>query len=72
MKAQGNQLTKLKVKEVVLSHSIEGDEPWPEPEKKVETKATNSDSTDDEDDSSDDDSTMEWDMCNDDDQPKLF
>jgi topoisomerase-4 subunit A len=31
MKAQGNQLTKLKVKEIVLTHSIEGDnEPWPE------------------------------------------
>jgi len=30
MKAQGNQLTKLKVKEVVLLHSVEGEEPWPE------------------------------------------
>ena len=30
MKAQGNQLTKLKVKEVVLTHPIEGSEPWPE------------------------------------------
>ena len=30
MKAQGNQLTKLKVKEVVLTHAIEGDIPWPE------------------------------------------
>jgi topoisomerase-4 subunit A len=30
MKAQGNQLTKLKVKEVILNHSIgEGKEPWP-------------------------------------------
>jgi topoisomerase-4 subunit A len=29
MKAQGNQLTKLKVKEIVLTHPIEGDEPWP-------------------------------------------
>ncbi|XOV67453.1 MAG: DNA gyrase/topoisomerase IV subunit A [Fluviicola sp.] len=34
MKAQGNQITKLKVKEIVLDHPIEGDEPWPEPEKK--------------------------------------
>lgn len=33
MKAQGNQITKLKVKEIVLDHAIEGDEPWPEPEK---------------------------------------
>ena len=30
MKAQGNQLTKLKVKEIVLTHEIEGEEPWPE------------------------------------------
>jgi topoisomerase-4 subunit A len=30
MKAQGNQLTKLKVKEIVLTHEIEGGEPWPE------------------------------------------
>jgi topoisomerase-4 subunit A len=28
MKSLGNQLTKLKVKEVVLNHPIEGDEPW--------------------------------------------
>jgi topoisomerase-4 subunit A len=33
MKAQGNQITKNKVKEIVLDHAIEGDEPWPEPEK---------------------------------------
>ena len=33
MKSQGNQMTKLKVKEIVLEHSIEGDEPWPEMEK---------------------------------------
>jgi topoisomerase IV subunit A len=30
MKAQGNQLTKLKVKEIVLTHIIEGIEPWPQ------------------------------------------
>ncbi|PWL28261.1 MAG: DNA gyrase/topoisomerase IV subunit A [Fluviicola sp. XM-24bin1] len=33
MKAQGNQITKNKVKEIVLDHAIEGDEPWPEPER---------------------------------------
>ena len=33
MKAQGNQLTKLKVKEIVLTHPIEGKEPWPEDQK---------------------------------------
>lgn len=30
MKAQGNQLTKLKIKEIVLTHEIDGGEPWPE------------------------------------------
>jgi len=36
MKAQGNQLTKLKVKEVILNHSIgEGKEPWPSTEIEV-------------------------------------
>lgn len=30
MRTQGNQLTKLKVKEVVLDHPIGGDEPWPD------------------------------------------
>lgn len=37
MKAQGNQITKLKVKEIVLDHEIEGDEPWPMPEKPAPT-----------------------------------
>lgn len=36
MKAQGNQLTKLKVKEVVLTHPIEGEEPWPEDQAPLE------------------------------------
>jgi len=39
MKSQGNQLTKLKVKEVELTHTIEGDIPWPRPEVE-EPKAT--------------------------------
>jgi topoisomerase-4 subunit A len=30
MKAQGNQITKLKVKEIILDHPVEGDEPWPD------------------------------------------
>ena len=30
MKAQGNQVTKLKVKEITLTHEIDGGEPWPE------------------------------------------
>lgn len=37
MKSQGNQLTKLKVKEIVLNHEIDGGEPWPEPEKPAES-----------------------------------
>lgn len=39
MKAQGNQMTKMKVKEIVLTHAIdEGKEPWPnqQPEEIVE------------------------------------
>lgn len=68
MKSQGNQMTKLKVKEIVLDHPIEGDEPWPEPEKPERTS--------DEDDDQDDEgtTTMEWDLKkdDDDDQPTLF
>lgn len=30
LKSQGNQLTKLKVKEIVLAHPPGGDEPWPD------------------------------------------
>ena len=30
LKAQGNQVTKFKVKEITLSHEIDGGEPWPE------------------------------------------
>ena len=41
MKTQGNQLTKLKVKEINLTHEIDGGEPWPEPEK--EDKAPDED-----------------------------
>jgi topoisomerase-4 subunit A len=43
MKSQGNQLTKLKVKEIQLVGPIEGDEPWPEPEIKTPEEATVSD-----------------------------
>ncbi|MBI1835805.1 MAG: DNA gyrase/topoisomerase IV subunit A [Flavobacteriia bacterium] len=65
MKAQGNQVTKLKVKEIVLTHPIEGLEPWPEENKSIEETVS--------DDDSDDDNTMEWDLSNeDDDQPTLF
>jgi topoisomerase-4 subunit A len=30
MKSQGNQLTNLAIKEVILTHPIKGDEPWPD------------------------------------------
>jgi topoisomerase-4 subunit A len=37
MKAQGNQMTKMKVKEIVLTHSIdESPEPWPQAEEILE------------------------------------
>ena len=72
MKAQGNQLTKLKVKEVTLSPDSVLE--WPEPEKKEVPKSENS-----EDDSEDDETrnTMEWDIekpsdDDDDGQAKLF
>jgi len=84
MKSLGNQLTKLAVKEVVLTHSVRGEEPWPD-EIKPETF---------EDDESNDMTSakeitsengpieMEWDIkpkkenpikdVDDDEQPKLF
>jgi topoisomerase-4 subunit A len=70
MKAQGNQLTKLKVKEIVLTHPIEGKEPWPE-EKQEEMEDVDLDISD----SSDEGGapTMEWDVTkSDDDQASLF
>ncbi|MFA9210822.1 MAG: DNA gyrase/topoisomerase IV subunit A [Moraxellaceae bacterium] len=74
MKAQGNQLTKLKVKEIVLTHPIEGDEPWPEDET-LELAGELSDMEEDEDGVT----TIEWDLTKGDDdtdevsdQPTLF
>ena len=70
MKAQGNQVTKLKVKEIVLEHPIEGTEPWPEDEIVV---SDGDDTSSDEEADDDDDNTIEWDLSNgDDDQPTLF
>ncbi|MFM8242739.1 MAG: DNA gyrase/topoisomerase IV subunit A, partial [Crocinitomicaceae bacterium] len=69
MKAQGNQLTKLKVKEIVLTHSIdEGKEPWPE-------ELQESELTISEDATEEEAPTMEWDIKSDEDdegQPTLF
>jgi topoisomerase-4 subunit A len=63
MKAQGNQLTKLKVKEIVLTHEIEGDEPWPE-DVKVEDPEIEEDAENDVDGEEDgsDATTIEWDL----------
>lgn len=69
LKAQGNQLTKLKVKEIVLNHEIDGGEPWPE------VKETPQEHTPSEDETND--TTIEWDLTNldkkeDDGQGSLF
>jgi topoisomerase IV subunit A len=83
MKAQGNQLTKLKVKEIVLTHSIEGEEePWPE-EAVEEVELMDDGANDGEGDNSSDESegnssedgnTVEWDFTkkDEDDQMTLF
>lgn len=77
MKAQGNQMTKLKVKEIVLDHPIEGDEPWPEAENEKPDEEENDTAENVEQDSTDEESanTVEWDLSKDDedkDQGKLF
>jgi topoisomerase-4 subunit A len=73
MKAQGNQVTKMKVKEILLTHEIaEGKEPWPVEDVPFEVEgniAAAEDSAADE-----TDGTVEWDFTKkeDDDQPTLF
>ena len=57
MKAQGNQLTKLKVKEIVLTHPIEGAEPWPEEVKKPAEESSKIEESSDS-----PSTTMEWDI----------
>jgi topoisomerase-4 subunit A len=74
MKAQGNQMTKLKVKEIVLTHLIdEGKEPWPQEEIAV-SDSEEADLIDSEDEG--ETPTMEWDLTKkndeDEDQMKLF
>lgn len=68
MKAQGNQITKLKVKEILLEHPIEGDEPWPEEVISEESENVDVSELESEEGGS---TTVEWDMDNKD-QPKLF
>jgi topoisomerase-4 subunit A len=48
MKSQGNQLTKLKVKEILLAHAIEGDTPWPDEDDHVSPNETASGTEQDE------------------------
>lgn len=71
MKAQGNQLTKLKIKEVIAEIPEGGEEPWPE-EKIVEN--TNDGEVEDIENDDEETPTMEWDLTKDDedDQPTLF
>ena len=78
LKAQGNQLTKLKVKEIVLTHSIEGDEPWPDDQvsedPEIDEVEEGEADSDYDGESSEGDSTMEWDFTkkDEDDQMTLF
>jgi topoisomerase-4 subunit A len=77
MKSQGNQITKLKVKEIVLDHDVEGDIPWPEPEKPEPPAPEEVEDTDKPAEGSEDaPTTMEWDLSkkeeDDKDQKKLF
>lgn len=73
MKAQGNQLTKLKVKEIVLTHAIEGNEPWPDeiepegPEVDEDENPEGEDSTDE----TNDGTTVEWDLTKKDDEDQM-
>ena len=60
-------MTKLKVKEVELTHKIEGDEPWPEEESSIEEAE---DSSQEEAQNSDGDSTQEKSQSSDDDGVK--
>ena len=76
MKAQGNQMTKLKVKEIILTHEIDGGEPWPIEE--GDMPALDLEGIVDFDSDSDGDSpTIEWDILpkkddEDESQIKLF
>ena len=76
MKAQGNQLTKLKVKEVVLTHPIAGAEPWPEDEVSVEFEVAEGEDQEVISDTTSDGTSVEWDFTKpkdeDEDQMTLF
>jgi topoisomerase-4 subunit A len=88
MKSIGNQLTKLAVKEVVLTHSIRGEEPWPdeiEPENPTDelTEKTSTEGEKSEEETIESENfQMEWEIkpkkenpiknVDDGEQPKLF
>ncbi|MEX1190765.1 MAG: DNA gyrase/topoisomerase IV subunit A [Brumimicrobium sp.] len=55
MKSQGNQLEKLKVKEILLNHSVGGDQPWPDEEDNEDDDDSNDDESDNNDDDNGDD-----------------
>jgi topoisomerase-4 subunit A len=75
MKAQGNQVTKMKVKEILLTHEIaEGKEPWPADEVPFEVEGNVSIDKDGEASDVATDGSIEWDLTkkDEDDQPTLF
>ena len=75
MKAQGNQVTKMKVKEILLTHEIaEGKEPWPADEVPFEVEGNVSIDEDGEASDVATDGSIEWDLTkkDEDDQPTLF
>ena len=75
MKAQGNQVTKLKVKEILLTHEIaESKEPWPTEEMPFEIEGMVEGDESSEASNLSEDGSLEWDFTKkeDDDQPTLF
>jgi len=64
MKSLGNQLTKLKVKEIELTHEVNGGKPWPEDENKAEEEAESDkvEESANESNSEEGPIEMEWDM----------
>src|SRR5690606_23577722 len=67
MKAQGNQLTKLKVKEIVLTAEIDGGEPWPDSNiaNENQTEGYKNENGVDFEGEEDGSMTIEWDMTDD-------
>jgi topoisomerase-4 subunit A len=79
LKAQGNQLTKLKIKEIVLVETAGEEETWPEEISQPQTDGEGSTDNLEGDEDSSDETTMEWDLSNkskldndEEDQMKLF